>query len=333
MNTVQPIKPAPLPVKSENIPQALRERPQWVCWRYRLDESGSKWTKPPLDVKTGYAARSTDPQTWTDFDTAVDAMDRYDGIGFVLTTEDPFTGIDLDNCIDEQSQIEPWAQEIVEQCWTYTERSPSGKGLRLILQGKLPEGARRKGQIEMYDTARYLTITGQIVDKGSTDIADAQTDLENVYSRYIGQDKPKPHNGQRGQPAQPHSLSDDELLRHMFNSKNGAEIKALCEGSISAYNNDHSAADMALCMHLAFWTGKDPQRMDNLFRRSGPYREKWDQPHYANGDTYGQGTIKKAIENCTEIYRPPAHTFTNETASHTPKHFFQRERETADNRT
>src|SRR5207302_6396794 len=83
---------------------------------------------------------------------------------------------------------------------------------------------------------------------------------------------------------------------------NGAKFSALWYGDISAYGDDDSAADQALCNLLAFWTGKDAIRIDRLFKQSGLYRaEKWDRNARA-GETYGQGTIERAIADCREVY-------------------------------
>ena len=56
-------------------------------------------------------------------------------------------------------------------------------------------------------------------------------------------------------------------------------------------------------MMLAFWTNKDANRIDSLFRQSGLYRDKWDEKH--GKKTYGERTIAKAIEKTTETYTPP----------------------------
>lgn len=95
------------------------------------------------------------------------------------------------------------------------------------------------------------------------------------------------------------STDDGDLIRMAKVSRNGATFTSLWEDSTTGYCSQ-SEADMALCSHLAFWTGKDPVRMDDLFRQSGLMREKWDRPQA--GTTYGAITIQKAIENCKEVY-------------------------------
>ena len=99
-------KPPSLDVEENGVPGELRERSQWVCWRWsvRQDKSGSrKWTKEPVNAKTGRLADTTDPATWSSF---AEAWNRYQasrgelaGIGFVFAGDDPFCGVDLDDAL------------------------------------------------------------------------------------------------------------------------------------------------------------------------------------------------------------------------------------------
>ena len=116
----------------------------------------------PVNPHTGANAAVNDPESWSDFATA-EASARANGlagVGFVLTADDDYFALDLDNCIDDSGVIEPWAAEIVAAFPTYSEITPSGRGLRVIGRGKLPPGRRRDGRLEMYDTGRFITLTG-----------------------------------------------------------------------------------------------------------------------------------------------------------------------------
>ena len=130
---------------------------QWVCWR--KEQRDGKPTKVPYNARTGELASSTRPDTWSTFEQATAAAPRYDGIGFVLTAEDPYTGVDLDHCI-ENGVVARWAITIISTLNSYCEVTPSGAGLRLFVRGKLPPGGRKRGNVEMYETGRYLTVTG-----------------------------------------------------------------------------------------------------------------------------------------------------------------------------
>ena len=153
--------PAALPVLPDAIPEELRLLDQWVAWRWEW--RGDKWTKVPLSPATGRRASSTDRDTW---DTFAEAWSyarsrRLPGIGFVFSPDDPYAGVDLDKCRDPESgEVADWAREIVALLDSYTEISPSGTGLKVIVRGALPPGRRREGAIEMYDRGRFFTLTG-----------------------------------------------------------------------------------------------------------------------------------------------------------------------------
>ncbi len=154
--------PTALPVIADNIPEPIRSRPQWVAWQFL--ERGGKWTKTPIDPHTGRYARVDTPATWGTLAEALDcrAARGLAGVGYVLTAEDGITAIDLDHVVEPTTgAVAPWAAAIVARIDSYTELSPSGTGLHILAGGSIPPGRHRKGQIEMYDRERYITITGQ----------------------------------------------------------------------------------------------------------------------------------------------------------------------------
>lgn len=145
----------------EGIPESLKRRPQWVNWRYAWD--GKKWTKHPYNPRTDRKASSTDLMTWSTFEDVLEAYDadEYDGVGFMFSSGDPFTGVDLDGCVDPATgEVALWAVQIIEVLDTYTELSPSGAGVHLIALGKIPHGGKR-GPVEMYSQERFFAMTGQ----------------------------------------------------------------------------------------------------------------------------------------------------------------------------
>src|SRR5262245_9299977 len=95
-----PDRPEVWRVLEENVPDAMRRFEQWICWRYQ--RRNEKWTKLPVDAKTGRAASSTDPATWATFDQALDYSRRHDlaGVGFVFVPDGGYAGVDLDDCRD-----------------------------------------------------------------------------------------------------------------------------------------------------------------------------------------------------------------------------------------
>jgi primase-polymerase (primpol)-like protein len=100
-------------------------------------------------------------------------------------------------------------------------------------------------------------------------------------------------------------MSDEELLLRARNARNGAKFTALFdEADLKAHRGDDSSADMALCCMLTFWS-QDRTQLDRFFRTSRLMRPKWDEIHYGDGTTYGEGTIRRALERTCEHYRPP----------------------------
>src|SRR5271157_1802115 len=213
-----PIKSKPLsavaappkskPPRANAIPAELRAISRWLGWKSVPAEP--KPRKLPIDPKSGKAASSTDPATWSDYDTAVASVARYrlnqsaalpGGIGFVFIADGQLVGIDLDNCRTPQTgEIAPWAQRIIKQLDSYGEVSPSGTGVKIFLKGKLPPNAKHNvkhqtGSVEMYDSGRYFTVTGKHVPGTPTTIEDRQAELTTVYADVFGniERAPAPH--------------------------------------------------------------------------------------------------------------------------------------------
>ena len=294
------------------VPNEFVNVDQWICWRE--EERDGKPTKIPVAPETGAFASSTDPETWTDFETAVEYVrsDEADGLGFVFTDDDPFVGIDLDDCRDpETGSVDDDAREIVNQLNSYTEVSPSGTGFHVLIEGELPEGRNRKGSVEMYDSARFFTMTGDRVDVKPQAVEERQDALAEVHREYVqepsmaGGVASAETNDTSTTPAADVDLTDEELIEKAQNAANGEKFERLWRGDISAYESQ-SEADMAFCCLLAFWTGGDEKQMDELFRQSGLIRSKWDEQHFADGATYGERTIERAIRNTSEFYEPSA---------------------------
>jgi len=306
------------PPDGNALPDALTYREQWLCWR--AEERDGKQTKIPVDPASGEFASTTDPDTWSDFSsarewvtsTATDAV----GVGFVFTDDDPIVGIDLDDCrIPETGKSREWASDIVDRLDSFTEISPSGTGYHVLVEGTLPEGRNRKGDVELYETARFFTVTGDHVEGTPETIRERKQALEAVHREYVASTDDTDTESRSSESdlatvdddteATPASavLSDQELLERAKNAANGEKFSRLWRGSTAGYES-HSEADMALCSLLAFWTGGDATQLDRLFRDSGLMREKWNERHFADGSTYGEKTVERAIAGTSEFYEP-----------------------------
>lgn len=194
-----PPKPDVLQPRFDNIPDYLRERDQWVCWKQKLHENkdGSKrWTKVPVDVSGGFAS-STDAETWCSFSEAVghyNANDDVVGVGFVVGDEtDDVVGVDIDDCRDPDGGIHTdEVLDIIDRVDTYGEVSPSGTGIRLFVRGdpaveECEADLPGEAHIERYYTGRYLTVTGhQLV--GLPDEVTADEATLNEVDRRMAED-------------------------------------------------------------------------------------------------------------------------------------------------
>jgi hypothetical protein len=183
-------KPEAIAVAVESIPLPLRQRRQWVCWQFR--RLNDKWTKVPVDAETARNASTTDPQTWSEFDTAWQRYTAFrhvtDGLGFVFAPDDPFVGIDLDDARNlETGELEAWALEIVEAIDSYTEISPSGTGVHIFATGfKLGKGCKADkngAKVEMYGAGRYFCVTGQQLPGTPANVEDRQPNLTALYQK------------------------------------------------------------------------------------------------------------------------------------------------------
>src|ERR671910_1378345 len=236
--------------------QNIRDLRQWLCWR--IEERDGKPTKVPYSPLTGEKASSTDPQTWASYSEAVEAYREhgYAGIGLVFSEDDPFCGVDLDGCLNpETGEIEGWAQEIIEELDSYTEISPSGTGVHILVRGELPAGRNRKGRFEAYDRGRYFTVTGKHLSGTPWAIANRQEELRGVVRRVFGEESTNGHTKPVA-AAEPlrNDLTNGEVIQKALAASNGERFSRLWNGDTQEYGS-HSEADLALCGMLAFWTG------------------------------------------------------------------------------
>ena len=272
----------------ENIPAELKALPCWVCWQGQ--------NKIPKNPFNGRNAQSNNRKTWGTFEQAVKACDTFglDGLGFMFDESLDYFGVDLDHCIDNVDFVD----EFVETLESYAEISKSGTGIHIICKGKLPEGANRKNNVEMYSNGRYFIVTGNVYNQKYKEIKDCTETIKVLHNKYLPSETPKAEIRQTVTV----ELDDSEVIEKARNCKTGTLFSMLYSGQWEGLFPSQSEADLAFCNQLAFWTGKDEQQMDRIFRNSGLFRPKWDKKH--GRDTYGNITIEKACASCNEVYEP-----------------------------
>ncbi len=158
------------------IPPSMKAEPRWVCWRYELRKEN--WTKTPINARTGGNAKSNYASTWASFD---QAMAKYqhggvDGIGFMLG--DGWAGVDLDDHLDGDGRVSPFAEHVLRRLDSYHEVSPSGEGIKCFLRCAAEHSlADHANGIEVYGRGRYFTVTGRKWTDSPAEVQDRQSEF------------------------------------------------------------------------------------------------------------------------------------------------------------
>lgn len=278
-------------IHDSDLPAELVRLPQWVAWKYVPDPDRPKPRKIPVTPRTGANASSTDPDTWGVFEEAAirATASRMAGVGFVFSERDPYCGIDLDGCVSDGGRtVNDFASTLIDQMSSYTELSPSGTGVHIIVKATLPGHGLKSGAIEMYDRGRFFTVTGSPVGRPVFRIADRQSEVEKIYLDL----RPKVPVRATRLPVGP-EVPDDAVLDLIQATGLRKKFFSLFGGHWKKKYDSQSEADLALCGMLASFVGDNPGQIDRLFRRSNLFREKWDETR--GSQTYGELTIAKIL--------------------------------------
>ena len=299
------------------IPESLRKHGRFCLWRYEKSKDGTRWTKVPYQPKaTQYGAASTNAAHFTDLQTAMGARKGFDGVGLGIFGD--IAAIDIDHCISEGGELSQLAQTVIQTMDSYTEYSPSGKGIRIIFRASgvqydkdayyinrqdardpRQEWPEKQG-LEVYIagvTSKYVTITGNAIR--AVEVAERSAQIKQILDRYMK--RPTPARTAPATAPSIVSLSDRDLIETATRSKKGEDFSKLYfGGDITGYPS-HSEADLALMNQLCFYAAGDADRMISLFKASALYR-----PEKSGGDKYLERTAQKAIRDCDTYYSPPA---------------------------
>lgn len=279
-----------------NIPAEMKARVNWCLWRYETVEGSNKPTKVPYHPN-GRRASSTDPQTWASFAEVCEAAkdwNRWAGIGYFFSIGDPFCGIDLDDPFAVNDRGEPIHKdpqaiiarhrEIIAKMNSYTEVSPSGKGLHIIVKASVPVG-RRRDAVEVYSKDRFFTMTGNVFN--AAPIADRQELTQTLWEE-MAPNSLYVDNGFVGTIEQHHD--DATIIEIASKAENGDKFVHLLNGQWHQYYASQSQADFALIDIVAYYT-QNILQIVRIFRNSAlGQREK------ANRDDYIYGMVKKSFD-------------------------------------
>ncbi|MDD5599503.1 MAG: hypothetical protein PHV82_16265, partial [Victivallaceae bacterium] len=274
----------------ENIPQELKALPIWVGFKF-IPQAGKKPKKEPINVATGGHAKSNDPKTWRTFDEVVAKTDmlKLNAIGIAVI--EPYIVCDIDHSVRDRIPS-LLAKKIISAFPSYAEFSPSKTGIHLVGKGKIPRDRKFTTlDVEMYSGTRFFTFTGDLVPGCSSEIR--EVDISKLYDELVALDDA--------------NKKKDSLFKRIKKSNDNEQFFTLYEGKWQELYPSQSEADLAFCNKLAFWTGKDPEFMESLFRKSGLMRTKWDEKHFSDGRTYGQSLIEKAIQDTANEFGESKH--------------------------
>lgn len=265
-----------------NIPDELKERPQWVV-------SGA--SKAPLYLKNEkvIGAKSTDPATWMSFNDAcklacdnrelitthvdkhgIEVKQQGYCIGYMLSAEDPFTCIDLDvkdasNCTDASQWTTPDQYErfdsIIKTFNSYTEYSRSGKGFHIWVKGNIGEGRRREG-VEVYSQERFIVCTGNTF---KSEPINERSELLNNMVTQLSSLEPSSNI----ELVEKEKVEEDNVIvEKLMRQSNAEKFNNLCSGKWQEYDYpSQSEADLALMSMFCFYSESNEQ-CRSLFRMS-----------------------------------------------------------------
>lgn len=293
-----------------NIPQEMRAYDQWIVWRLEEKPGTTKPTKVPYIARPNAGKASvTDPSTWVSFEDVLKAPltcqgivpwdyqnDRpsktvaetgFSGVGFVFTAADPFTGIDLD---DTHGDVEAYERQlkIFHEFASYSELSPSGNGVHIIVKGKLPHG-RRRAEIELYSAERYFTMTGNV--QRLAPIEERQELLQLLFDQMGGaanvhavvEDKDQKH-------------TDEEIVAMAASAANGDKFGKLHRGEWQGDYPSQSEADIAYVDIIAFYT-QNLEQIRRLFRVSALGQTPKDNyEHRGDRAAYVEYMVRKSFD-------------------------------------
>jgi putative DNA primase/helicase len=266
------------PVLAEQIPHELVTYPQWVCWRYIARGEGRKPDKQPVNPRTLANAGVHWANTWTSFDEAFATYlrhgnQRLHGIGFVLTQDDPYVAVDLDSCVHDE-ELDQQAIETVDMLKSYTEISPSGQGLRILVACPAFHNNRRREAVEVYSHNRYVTITGHHVAGTPPTISSVPPELIATLMPSLPEQDLLTQT--QAASVKQYAVGTMELWERIFaHDKYGHQHLQRFQGDTALDRGDHSFTVIRLLNCLARWTQGDAAKMRSMMLLSPLANEKW----------------------------------------------------------
>lgn len=281
------------------------DQEKWIAWS---DVDGRKLPINPWSRHCEMAS-STDSLTWSHYEQAIRCVEAFglSGVGFVFTEDDPYIGIDLDDCRDPKTgAVDRWARRVVDKIDSYTEVSPSGTGLKIWCRGELSRAYKDNEQgVEVYPSRRYFTVTGELFGSGPTTIERAQKGLDWLTDRYFDQPKVSELAGELFNSSTVDLDIDDwvsDALEHIHPDGGGA--------------NDYDQwLNVGMALHEGFNGSTDGRQLwERWSRQSSHYdadeiRKKWRSFGDYSGSPVTPGTIWKLASDEGWGFEPEQNDF------------------------
>lgn len=283
---------------AKNIPAELKEQPCWGVYFTTppKDPNKKKRDKVILSPTNGKWARANDPESWTDFETAMKyaRAHNHEGLSLLLTKSSGITCIDLDECINTDGTYNGIAQKLTSELnGTYTEKSVSGNGLHIFIKddvlkdGTYKSTARtEQGELEVYDSVHIISLTGNMVSK-TNEITKCPTATTGFLRETLGERQKTKAPVIRDANSMYRAGSDNEVIERIRKSKRGADFEALFTGK--GITGNASVDDMKLANILVFFTDCDAAQSLRIMKSSASYRPDKSENYYTH-------TIGRAIE-------------------------------------
>jgi primase-polymerase (primpol)-like protein len=297
-------------VRPETIPPGLTRLDRWGLWAYEW--FGTRWSKVPRRVSQRRRLASVSHlDDWTAFHNAlrVYELDRrtggdITGVGFLLAN-DGISIIDIDKCLDPAMSLSldalsPDARALVERLDSFTELSPSGTGLHVIVRARLPGPGRRRNGIELYDRGRFFALTGVRLPETRPEIAERQSAVEALYQELAPAVSAPRTGGEAALTLGATGLPDDEIIRLASRGGSlGDRFELLFVfGEWQPFFRSQSEADLWLIGRIAYFAGPDATTIARVFLQSRlAQRQK-----ITDRQDYLDRTIQKAISGRTRFF-------------------------------
>lgn len=271
----------------------MQDLKQWGLFKLKNADQGHKAGKIPVNALTGKYASSTDPNTWTDFNTALSKLGKYNSKGLAFFFANGYIGLDLDELTQPKQSVSNNNRDVQtvmnKAKKPYIERSQSGTGIHAIFKGKLPAGAKNKqSKSEIYEQDRFFALTGDVINAPSELPTLNDLDMARLYDTFFTREEVTTVKANRpGVVGNNKSLS--EIMRM---AKNDSTFQKLMSGDIRDYNSDESVADFALAVKCLYYTDHDIDKAREIMESSNLVRDKWYKKH--GKDTYLNLTLTKA---------------------------------------